>query len=285
MSGCRVLGAILVAAALGLCSAFAAQLPPHALVYLETLARFRGEPASVQVVFYEVRYQEGRDSYGVGVSVRQPDGQEIARATDDQTGLGLYEGTGIYDVTGDGWPEVIMIGVAGAKTLEATIYEYRSGRLREIRRWSGWRVRVITLGEQPVVAYTPSQYGSLAELYVWQGEKFIESSGQFPEFYGPDIDLQEWILSHPDGFPVYVILQACELGARALVYGKKYSEARQLCLKALEVARSSPGLIASQIGAPPEVLRADRNKAERRIQKTLERISKAREQGRSRLPD
>lgn len=269
-------GAILVAAGLCLSPARATQLPPQAVVYLDNLARFRDKPVSVRVLFYQVRGKS------VGVVILGLDGQEIARATENLT-LGLYEGTGVYDVTGDGWPELVMIGVAGAKTLGATIYKYHDGRLEEIHRTSGFTVKIVNLRGQPVVARN-FQYGSISDLYVWKDGKFVESNDQFPEFYGSEIEEQKWIIGHPGGFPVNVIAQACELGARALVYGKNYEEAEKLCERALKVVRSSLRVTANQIGAPPEVIAAEREQTQEEIRQVLVRIAKAKEQALPRLP-
>lgn len=270
-------GAGLLAVALCLSSGCLAQLPPHAVVYLDTFATFQGQPAPLRVVFYEVRGES------IGVMILGADGHETAHATENLT-LGLYKGTGVYDVTGDGWPEVVMIGVAGAKTLGATIYDYRDGRLREIGRTSGFSVKIVHLHGRPVIA-TNGEYGTLSDLLMWQEGKFVEANERFPEYYRSEIAQQKRILDSPAGFPVYVIPQACELGARALVYGKNYEDARKLCVKALDVARWAPGLIANQIGASSEVLAEQRKQAERDIERTLGRITKAQAAAFSQLPN
>lgn len=264
-------------ACLCLSCALAAQLPPQAVVYLDTLAGFEGEPGTVRVMFYQVR----NDS--VGVIIRGLNGKEMAHVTEELR-LGLYEGTGVYDVTGDGWPEVVMIGVGGARTLGATIYKYEHGRLHEIGRTSGYSVKVVSSRGQPVLV-RQGQYGTLTELFVWKEGQFVESSDLFPEFHRPEIAQQKRILDAPKGLPVFVIAQACELGARALVYGKNYGEAEKLCFKALEIAASSPGLISREIGGAPETVAEERKQAEEQIRKTLKGIRKAQKKGLPRLPD
>lgn len=261
----------------------AAQVPSDAVVYLDTLAQFQGEPASLRVVFFEVRYQEGRDYYGVGVSVREPNGRELARATDDQAGLGLYEGTGVYDVTGDGWPEVVLIGIGGAKTVGTTIYHFQSRRLKEIGRWSGWRLKIVNLRGVPVVAYTPEQYGSLTELYVWKHGKFVDASNHFPEFYGPEVEQQAKILQSNTALPAYLFAQACELGARALVYGKNYGDAEILCQQALQIVRATSRVIPNTQGSTTQEFGRERKEAEEAIHETLKGIAHARAHNLSRL--
>jgi len=212
------------------------------------------------------------------------EGQEVARASLDVP-HGFYGATGIHDVTGDGSPEIVLLAGVGAKTSQASIYMYKEGHLVKIFEWSGWRFEIVRLRGRPVLALTPLEYGSLTELKVWRDGKFQQANELFPEYYGPEIDQQKRILDAPQGLPVYVIVDACKLGARGLVYGKNYEDAKQLCLKALEVARSAPGLIASQIGAGPEVLAREREQAGDEIRAMLDRLAEAQKKEMPHVPD
>jgi len=235
------------------------------------MAKFKGEQRHLKALFYQIRGES------VGVALVSPDGQKIAAVSEPYT-LGLHEGTGVYDVTGDGWPEIVMVAGVGAKTLACVVYEYDRGQLREIFRTSGYSIKATKLRGRPVIAVN-LQYGTLSDLYAWQNGSFENVNELFPEYYGPEIDQQKRILDAPQGLPVYVILDACKLGARGLVYGKNYEDAKQLCLKALEVARSAPGLIASQIGAGPEALAREREQAGDEIRAMLDRLAEAQKKG------
>ncbi len=252
-------------------------LPRNAIIYFDKMARYYGESAPVRVVFYEVRGES------VGVTILDARGHQVAGVT-KHPALGLYKGTGLYDVTGDGWPKVVMIATEGAKTLQAIIYEYQRRRLREIGRFSGFRIEVVHLRGRPIIA-TSGEYGTLSDLFLWQNGTFAKVNEHFPEYYRAEIEQQKRIIAAPAGFPVYVIAQACQLAARALIYGKNYAEAKELCLQAFKVASREPGLIANQIDASPEVLSKERKEAEQNIQETLERITKAQQASSSRLPD
>lgn len=251
------------------------QLPPGANVYSTSTVRFPGEPASRKVIFYEIR------GSSVGIVVVGHGAREVARS-ENRVALGLYKGTGLYDLTGDGLPEAVLIAIAGAKTLEGVVYMYQRGRLREIGRWSGQELKVVHLNGQAVVAVRGEH--NLTELYVWEGERFVEASDRFPDFFASEIEEQRRLIENPSGLPAYLMAEACQLGARALVYGKKYAEAEELCQKALHVVLSSAALIPSKIGGGAEVLDHDREQAAGQIAGILEQIAKAKEEDVSHLP-
>src|SRR5208283_3725604 len=123
-----------ISAGLSLCplALRAQKLPPGAVLYQSTSAQFRGQPSPLRVVFYSIPMDS------VGVIILRMDGTEVARASEENVNLGLYEGTGVYDVTGEGWPEVVLVGQAGSKTLEAKIYRLGDHKLNKIFEWSGW---------------------------------------------------------------------------------------------------------------------------------------------------
>ena len=254
------------------------QIPPEALIYKETEARFENQPQPRKVVFYVLR------NHSAGVAVLSPKNETITGVTVEAR-LGLYDGTGVYDVTGDNWPEVVLVAWVGGKTIEATIYRFHDLRLEEIFRWSGWSFRVVKLRGGPVVAVTPFQYGSLTDLYVWRGGGFQKSNELFPQFYGPEIGVQKQILDGHDPLPLSVFTQACDLGARALVYGKLYDEAEELCRKALQIVRNSPRAIPNRIDASAQEFAAERREADCTIEEMLKRIGKARAGRRTLLRD
>jgi len=221
----------------------------------------------------------------VGVIVLRMDGSEVARARGENVNLGLYEGTGVYDVTGEGWPEIVLVGQGGAKTFEAKIYRLQDHRLKEIFEWSGWHFRVVQLSGRPVVALTQLAYGSLSRLYLWDGNRFAEASDRFPEFFTPEIREQQALLSSHESMPISLTMRACQMGARAMLYGRRYDEARDLCLKALKIAHTDPRLTSQSSGASPQELQDERRRAEQGIGKVLEDIAQARTKGSTQMPE
>jgi len=221
----------------------------------------------------------------VGVIILRMDGTEVARASEENVNLGLYEGTGVYDVTGEGWPEVVLVGQAGSKTLEAKIYRLGDHKLNKIFEWSGWHFQTVQLGGRPEIALTQLAYGSLSKLYIWEGGRFAEASDRFPEFFAPEIAEQQALLSSQQSPPPTLAARACQMGARALLYGRRYDEARDLCLKALKIARTNPRLTSQSSGASPEELQDERRRAEQAIGKLLEDIAQARSKGSTQMPE
>jgi len=218
----------------------------------------------------------------VGVMLFTSQGVPVARAAESLP-LGFYEGTGVEDVTGDGWPEVVLIGVGGAKTLGTVIYQYKNRRLQEIGRWTGWRLRIVNLERVPVVAYTPKQYGSLTELYVWREAEFVDVSDSFPDFYGPEVEEQKKVLQGNKALPAYLYGQACQLGARALVYGKSYAEAETLCQRTLQVVRLPSRVVPNIQGSSAQDFELERKETEMAIYETLKQIEHARRHNLSRI--
>lgn len=252
-----------------------AQLPAGAVVFKRTTAKFLGVEKPLDVVFYKILDDSAE------VVLLGPNGRTVARAH-ALTNLGLFKGTGVYDVTGDKWPEVVMVTLAGAKTIEVAVYSFEKGQLREIGRWSGNGFKVIELRGTRVVALNGPPY--LTQLYRWEHGEFVDANEAFPEFFAPEIEQRRRILHQPGRVPPYVVAEACELAAHALVYGKNYDQADRLCREALEVARSSAELVTSAVGGGPESLQKDRQEAAQKIKQTLGRIARAKSQGVSRLP-
>ena len=136
-----------------------------------------------------------------------------------------------------------------------------------------------------MVAAIPLQYGSLTDLYVWDEGRLTEANDRFPGYYGPEIQAQWKSLNAPQGLPISEIPRACYLGARALVYGRRYADAKKICAKAIEVVRHEPGLISNLTQAPAQEVTLQRTLAEESIHKTVQDIAKVEKQGKTRLPE
>lgn len=145
-----------------------------------------------------------------------------------------------------------------------------------------WSFELVRSRGQPVIALTPTDYGTLPKFYKWKQGQFVESDQEVPELFESAIKLQQDNIER-SGFPAYVYAQACELGATALLNGKKYSDATTLCRRALNVVESSPGIIPGRIGGGPEELAADRREAAARIQGTLKAVQAAEQKGSTNL--
>jgi hypothetical protein len=111
------------------------------------------------------------------------DGRKLASASVEVSSL--LEGTGVYDVTGDGSPEIIVDGLVGAKTRLVTIYQFRDGALSVLFRWSGWGFKVEQGQGHPVIRVTPTQYRSIYDLYYWHDGAIRQCNACFPELYKP----------------------------------------------------------------------------------------------------
>lgn len=234
--------------------------------YYQTTARFKGESSPITVTIYEDRESS------TAVVLLEDEGRQVARAT--QNLLRLEKPTGVYDVTGDGWPSVVLVGAAGGKTLLATVYGYRDNRLQIIGQWSGWALSVVRPNGKPVISLTPSEQGSLSELYIWTDGGFSRCDECFPEFYKPQIEAQ-WKALDETHVPPYVFSQACELGATALVYGRNYAEAERLCQMARQRLGMTSLLIPNTIGGSPEVLDEEQAENEHKIDSILKAVAQA----------
>jgi hypothetical protein len=200
-------------------------------------------------------------------------GKTVGRVELPET-LGFSPATGVYDLKGEGTSDIVMVTGWGAKTSQADVYSLNGDHLDEIFKWTGWHFEVVRLKGQAVIAVTPTQYTSLPKLYKWKQRGFAECEDEFPEFYDTEIKTREQVLTQ-SGYPAYVYVHACEQGATALVYGKRYPEATQLCQRALNVMDSSPGVIANEINPRPGQLEAERQTAKERIQAVLGAIQGA----------
>jgi hypothetical protein len=249
-----------------------AQVPPNTKVSKDLIARFRSGTEPVRVLFYSYAPQQG-----IGFIILSRSGKLLAQA-EIPDAISQAPQTGIYDVTGEGTPDIVVVGGVGAKTFEANIYSFTDSQLKEIFNWSGSHFEVVRLRGQRIIAITPTDYGTLPKLYRWRQGQFVESGQDFPEFFDQAIKTQQETIER-SGFPAYVYAQACELAATALAYGKKYSDATNLCERGLNVVESSPGVIPNQIGGPPEELAAERLEAASRIRDTLKAVQVAKAQG------
>jgi hypothetical protein len=178
-------------------------------------------------------------------------------------------------VTGDGSPEIIVDGSVGAKTRLVTIYQFRDGALSVLFQWSGWGFEVEQSQGQSVIRVTPAQYGSIYDLYYWHDGAFRQCNECFPELYKPAIQEQEATLT-ASGMPAYVYANACKLGATALVYGKHYSDAIQLCNQALRIVDDPTRLITARIGGSQEEFKQQQVDARSQILDVRDQIEQAR---------
>ena len=270
-------GLVIVLASVVFCQPLSAQVPPGAIAQEAIVARFQGETDETKVVFYHVRGES------TGFVLQDKEGRQVAHVKRDD-GIAVFKGTGVYDVTGDGWPEIVLVSQAGAKTLETVIYAYESGSLRELWQWSGWNFRIVKLGKRPVIVIIPSQTGTLKKLIAWEKGRFLEVSERFPGFFSDEVEVQLRTLNSSDQLPYYVFVQACQLTAQALLYGKNYWKAMKICNQALEIVRDSPRATSRHVNATTEMLAEDRRAGVAKIRSTLARIEEAKRKNMSRLP-
>jgi hypothetical protein len=255
----------------------AAQVPPNTTVFKDLIARFQPSAEPVRVLFYSYQPRQ----HGVGFVIISRSGKPLANA-EIPDAISADPQTGIYDVTGEGSPDVILIGWVGAKTFEIHVYSFEQNQLTEIFNDSGWNFELMRSNGQPIIALTPSDYGTLPKFYKWKQGQFVESDQEVPELFEKAIKLQQDNIER-GGFPAYVYAQACELGATALVYGKKYSQANDLCQRALKVVESSPDVIPNSTRPSPGELGSERQQAAGQIQGTLNALRAAERQGSSNL--
>jgi hypothetical protein len=247
------------------------KLPAQANVYKQERVQIPSLP-SPAATFYSVKGEYA------GVILNSSAGEQLARATLSPC-IELWEGTGVYDLTGDGLPEVVLVAMVGAKTIDAVVYEYKDRQLLPMWQWSGWSFRVVQLRGKPVIAATPGQYGTLTDLYQWQNGAFTQCNECFPEFYKPEIE-QQYRLLQQVGLPAGVFVRACVLGATALVYGRGYFEAEQLCQTAHNVLEDPARLIPGNRESP----QADEvERAREEVEHAIKAIDRAREKGSTKL--
>lgn len=237
-----------------LCQAGYSQAVTPQQLKLKRTVRFAGSPEPVEVRIYELQKPEP-----TAVVELEAGGKQLGRA--NQNVGPLLEETGVYDITGQGFPEIVIVGLIGAKTTLATAYQFKESHLSIIGQWSGWQFKVEHEDGKPIVEVTPTQYGSLYDLYYWDKGKFRQCNECFPKLYISAIESQKKILTK-SGLPAYVFVSACRLAATALVYGQRYDEAIDICDRAMEVVKDSSRLIPSKIGADPAELKEEQDKAE-----------------------
>ena len=254
-----------------------AQIPANAKVVKDVIARFQTGAEPVRVLFYS--YQPRQQ--GIGFVVVSRSGKLLGK-TEMPDANSIAPATGVYDVRANGTPDIILAGGVGAKSYLVSVYSFQDDQLKEIFNWSGWHFEVQRLGRHPVIAVTTTDYGTLPMLYRWKQSQFVHSDQDFPEFFDKAIKTQQDTIER-SGFPAYVYAQACELGATALVYGKKYSQASDLCQHALKVVESSPEVIPNSTRPTPGELEIERQEAAARIQSTLNALQAAEQQVSSNL--
>jgi hypothetical protein len=243
------------------------EVPPRAKVFKDVTVRLQRNEEPQRVLFYVIPEELA------GVVILSRSGKTVARV-DLSGALDFSSATGVYDLKGDGTSAIVLVTGWGAKTFQADVYSLNGDHLDEIFKWTGWHFEVVRLKGQPVIAVTPTEYSTLPKLYRWKQGGFAECEDEFPEFYDTEVRAREQTLMQ-SGYPAYVYAQACEQGATALVYGRKYPEAAQLCQRALNVVDSSPGVIANEINPRPGQLEAERQTAKERIQAALGAIQGA----------
>lgn len=256
----------------------AANLPPGAKAVKELSVLFRGESQPLRVLFYSASHDSA------GVVILSPEGNEITSASLEAP-LGLFEGTGVYDLTGDGSHEIVLVAWVGGKTLDGRAYRYRNRTLHEIFRGGGNSFKIVRLRGDSVIAIRPTQYGTLSNLYVWQNGSFEQANDRYPEFYAPEIEEQQSFIYSKQTFPAYIFSQSCRLAAQSLLYSRNYDRAQTMCGEALELIQSGTRVKSNMANAPAEELYVERQQAAREIQETLKRVATARKQGLSHLPE
>jgi hypothetical protein len=247
-------------------------LPPQATLYKKEIVPIPGLPSPITTLFYSVKGEYA------GVMVESSTGEQLARATVSPS-IELWEGTGAYDLTGDGVPEIVLVAMVGAKTINAVVYQYQDHQLLPIWQWSGWSFRAVQLRDKPVIAATPGQYGTLTDLYQWRSGKFAQCNECFPEFYKDEIEQQYRILQQV-GLPATVFARACVLGATALVYGRKYFEAMQLCQTAHNVLGDPTRLIPGNRDSQQSI---EVERATEEIDRAIKAVDHAREKRSAKL--
>ncbi len=258
--------------------AFAAsgELPPQAAVFKTATARFGGYSSPLNVIFY------CKDMAFAGVLIESEDGKPVAQEQMDVPHC-LLEETGVYHITGDTSPEIVLSALVGAKTAKTQIYSLQERRLVKIAEWSGWSFKVLHVRGTPLVAFKQLEYGDLTEFYIWKGGAFIEANDSFPELYTSEIKEQESFLDSGRAFPAYIFSQSCNLAAQAYIYGKAYDSAATTCRKALQIITSGELVVPNADGEPAERAEQEKTQAAQEIGNTLRRIEQAREKGLSRL--
>jgi len=254
------------------------QLPRSAVIYEELDVSFPAQATPLRVAFYTAPNELA------GIKISSREGAEVAGVTIPSP-LGLLDGTGIHNLTGVSSHELTLIAGFGAKAVEARVYQLRDRNLVEIGQWSGFRVQILELKGRQVVAVTPTEYGTLTNLYLWKDARFVESNNLFPEFYIKEIEQQTKVIDGPDELPAYVFAQACALAARGLIYGKAYARANSLCQQALHVVQLSARVVPNLRGETLEEFSVERKNAETAIRKTIEGITRAQASNSSRLFD
>jgi hypothetical protein len=245
-----------------------AQLPPGAAVSKEIEARFG--PRLALVAFYQTRNRT------VGFEIMSPQGEGLAG--DQVEATTLLDQTGVYDATGTGQPDIVLhSGVGQASELQ--IYAFSAGKLRKLFSWSGATSQIIHLRGRPVLALTAAPYGTLTDLFAWEGGAFKEVNAEFPEFYSGEIRDQGWFIEDTQPFTASQYSRACALAAQGLIYQKRYDEARRVCKEADDLVASGQRIVPSQVGEPEEEVARERAQAQAAIRQTLESIAVAEQHG------
>jgi hypothetical protein len=201
------------------------------------------------------------------------DGRKLASASVEVSSL--LEGTGVYDVTGDGSPEIIVDGLVGAKTRLVTIYQFRDGALSVLFRWSGWGFKVEQGQGHPVIRVTPTQYRSIYDLYHWHDGAIRQCNACFPELYKP-ANLRTAKHSEYIWDACTRLRKRVQIGCHCAVYGKHYSDAIRLCDQALRVVDDPSRLINARIGGSQEELKQQQVEARSQILDVRDQIEQAR---------
>jgi len=203
------------------------------------------------------------------VAILAPEGREVATASMPLP-HGLAEPTGLHRLKRDQSTQVVLFGRVGAKSSWARVYDLEGGRLRQIFEWSGWDFHILALHGKHLLAAQDLWRGTLTDLYLWGDGGFQKVNELFPEFYAPEIERQAKFIREGDGPFATSFSAACRLAAQTLLYTRRYAEAMEQCQHGLRAIESRCCSGASS--APPQVVAADREEAEKQIRATIEQI-------------
>lgn len=262
--------------AISLCLALLAVMPLPAAPLPQGASRYKTLALNDHnsVTFYQ------KNGESAGAVITAPSGKVIARFANSEA-IGLWAGTGVYRFGDDSAESIVLLAQVGGKTLEAFVYRWDGTVATKTFSWSGWSFKGVAQQGVGLIAVQAGE-NELTDLYFWRGSKFVRCNTCFPEFYEPEIkERQQW--ARGSGFPAYFFTQSCAQGAKALVYGRRYDEAKHLCDAAMSAVANPARLIPSVVGSQ-EVLHADQSRATAHIKAALDAIRKAKSAGVNDLP-
>lgn len=169
---------------------------------------------------------------------------------------GAYAGfspdTGVYDINKTGPPKIV-VDCEGTTVCPNFfgIFEYKDGKIvpvpSEFRPLETCRVEVKDLDGDgiPEIINYPRAYGTLPQIFRWDGNKYAQADRHFPEYWLDYGNRNFGPLNPSQNLPLYVVVDHCTLAAKVFSLARSAERARPVCRQARRSVATGRAILES----------------------------------------